>query len=226
MKRRAFSLVELLTVISIITIIMGLVVPAFTSMGRAQSLSTGAATVIDHLALARQTALASNRLVEVRFYKRRENPAFPADPVANPEQFRSVQTFVYDERLVQDAGAKPSMVLTAIPLDSLQNLPTNVIVMEEKEFSTLISPTAGPTSRAWKDEILPGQEGTVKYQAVRFKPTGGTDLPQNGTTDGTNDKWFLTVKLATDPAIGNKPAANYVTAMLDPLSGRVRTFRP
>ncbi len=214
MKRRGFSLIELLVVIAIITIIVGLIAPAFTSLSRAQSLTTGAASVVDQLNLARQTALARNRVVEVRFYLRRENPDFPADPTANPEKFRSLRTIIYD-----------GQVRSYSPLTAMQKLPSNVIVMDEREFSTLLFPfTDTAPAREWNEEQLPGGEGRVKYQYVRFKPGGGTDLHPNGTPDA--DRWFLTVKLGNDPPADSKPAHNYVTAMLDPVSGRVRTFRP
>ena len=214
MMRRAFTLIELLVVIVIISIIIGLIVPAFTTIGRAQSLTNGASMVVDQLAFARQTALARNRVVEVRFYKRRENPEMPDDPVANPLRFRAFRSVIYDGK-----------VLNASPLNAIQNLPTNVVIMEEQAFSTLIFPydDAVP-SRVWQEEATTGYNEKMKYQFVRFKPDGSTDLPPNGTAD--EDKWFLTVKLATDPITEKKPANNYVTAMVDPTSGRVRTFRP
>jgi hypothetical protein len=79
-------------------------------------------------------------------------------------------------------------------------------------------------ARNWGEETLPSGEGAVKYQFIRFKPGGGTDLGINGTSN--NDKWFLTIKSANSPVSAKRPADNYVTAMLDPVSGRVRTFRP
>ncbi|MEA3210001.1 MAG: hypothetical protein QOE70_3058 [Chthoniobacter sp.] len=214
MTRRAFSLIELLVVIVIISILVGLMVPAVLTMGRAQSLSSGAAAVVDQLTFARQTALARNRVVEVRFYRRRENPEMPDDPVINPVRFRALRTVIYDQK-----------VQTWSPLSTMQSLPTNVVIMEEQAFSTLMFPYEDLVpSRVWQEETISGYNEKLKYQFIRFKPSGSTDLPPDGTTDA--DKWFLTVKLANDPIVEKKPAYNYVTAMVEPVSGRVRTFRP
>ena len=65
----------------------------------------------------------------------------------------------------------------------------------------------------------------MSYQFIRFKPTGGTDLSITGTPAPV-DKWFLTLKSDNDVATSTRPANNYYTIMLDPVSGRARTYRP
>lgn len=211
MRSRAFSLVEILAVIAIITILVAVSVPAFKSLERAQSLTSGAASVIDELAFARQTALARNRIVEVRLYKRPLNPG----PVTatNPEQFRSFRTVIYDDQ-----------AQNFVPLGKLHHLPRGVVMTDKQEFSTLIYPYATPgPGRAYRKDTPAGAE-ELEYQCIRFKPAGETDLDRAGTPDG--DKWFLTFKLEKDPEINQKPAMNYVTVMLNPVSGKVRAYRP
>ena len=66
---RAFSLVELLVVVAVIAIVAGFAVPAVTTMLKGSQLTQGSQTVVDQIALARQTALSRNRSIEVRFYK-------------------------------------------------------------------------------------------------------------------------------------------------------------
>jgi uncharacterized protein (TIGR02596 family) len=213
-RRRAFSLIELLMVISIIAIIVALTVPAFNQIGRAQALAKGTSAVIDLLAFARQTALAQNRVVEVRFYRRRENPAQAEDPVANPSRFRACRAVIYDEK-----------VLTYRPLTALENLPVRIIVMDDRKFSTAIFPYKDTVpARPLQEEMLFGEKEPTKFQCIRFKPNGATDLNPMGTPD--QDKWSLTIKSDNDPVMAEKPAHNYATAMLEPVSGRVRIFRP
>lgn len=62
----AFTLVELLVVISIIAIMMALVVPAVTSLLASSNLSQGGRIVADQISLARQIASTRNCTTEVR----------------------------------------------------------------------------------------------------------------------------------------------------------------
>ena len=130
MKQRAFSLIELLVVMVIIGIIAMVTLPAFNNLGKAQALTSAGSSLLDQLALARQTAVAQNRVVEVRFYTRRENPAQAAG-TANAERFRSFRTMIYDEN-----------VLNAFAQTTMQDFPARVVLSEEKDYSTLIFPYA------------------------------------------------------------------------------------
>lgn len=209
MKRHAFTLIELLAVVAVIGIIAALVMPSVTSINRAQSITSGAASLIDELATARQTALAQNRVVEVRFYKRTENPGLEDGSTA---KFRSFNTVIYDEQ-----------VRTSRPLTAIQTLPARVVVLDDEQFSTLMRPyTSTVPPRTLRQETLP--EGKVDYQAIRFRPTGGTDLSPAGAPN--DDKWFLSVASENDAVVDGKPGRNFATLMLDPVAGRVRTFRP
>src|SRR6185503_15072318 len=60
--RAAFSLIELVTVIAIIGIILGIVVPAWSGMGRGKALVTAGNLVNDMADLARQHAMSRNTL--------------------------------------------------------------------------------------------------------------------------------------------------------------------
>jgi uncharacterized protein (TIGR02596 family) len=69
MKRRAFSLIELLTVMAIVAVMMLLLVPAFTSIGAAGKLKEAATGVLDQIEAARQQAAVSGSTVEIRLLK-------------------------------------------------------------------------------------------------------------------------------------------------------------
>jgi uncharacterized protein (TIGR02596 family) len=206
---RGFTLVELLTVVGIMILLMAMVIPAFNSVGRTSNLTNGANMVVDQLNLARQTALTQNRLVQVRFYKL---PG-PTDGT-NPTAYRAVRLFVYD----------PTGTV-ATPVSAVKYLPTGSIIVSGA-FSTLLGPSYPFTSLAptTGTENLPSFNNAT-YVAFQFRPSGGTSLDPNGVG---GDKWFLSFKLENDPVpAGNtRPAINFITALIDPVSGRVRVFRP
>jgi uncharacterized protein (TIGR02596 family) len=202
----AFTLIELIVVLAIIGILAVLIVPAFNSINRASNLTNSAALIVDQLTRARQEALSQNRVVEVRFYK------LPGE-VGSPPAYRAFRIFVYDES-----------VQFAAPLTAVLTLSPGVIVMDDQTFSTLLNTDSNKRTLNPATDTIPGRNDPVSYQAFRFRPSGGTDLDPNGAPGP--DKWFLTVKSEIDVQDGSFPAHNYVTATLDPVSGRMRIFRP
>lgn len=66
-KRSAFTLVELLVVVGIIATLLVLVVPAFTGLGRGQSMRSSVAQLRSTLALARQWSITRNEKTYVIF---------------------------------------------------------------------------------------------------------------------------------------------------------------
>ncbi len=216
MKQRAFSLVELLFVMAIMGIVAGLVLPAFNTVGKSQGLTNAGSALLDQLASARQAAISQNRVVEVRIYKRREDPTRALNVTSNPERFRSFRTMIRDE-----AGTN------AFVLQPMQELPARMVFSESQAFSTLIFPYTTPSrdyvTLLQKEDLSP-TEKNVPYQLIRFKPTGGTDLAASGPIP--NEKWFITIKSDNEVETATVPGKNYVTIMLDPVSGRVRTYRP
>jgi len=207
-RKSGFTLIELLAVVSIMALIIALVAPAFNSIGKASSLTNGANMVMDQMNLARQSALAQSRLVEMRFYYL---PG-PADGTT-ATAYRAVRTFVYDA-----TGSK------ATPMSGVKSLPSGIIMVSGSTFSTLLVAGQGGNAPTTGTENLPSMSN-VTYMAFQFRPSGSTNLNPNGASGG--DKWFVSFKTETDRAPNNtRPAVNFITAQLDPVSGRVRVFRP
>ena len=202
-RRAGFSLIEMLAVIAILVVLIGVLVPAFHSVGRASQLTNATAIVVDEFNLARQTALARNRIVEVRFYSLRHE-------LDSTRAYRAVRTLVADE---------DGKVM--LPLEPLKTFPIGIVALKDDQFSTLLSDTLRP-SQTTDTEDLPSAPATP-YKALRFRPTGGVEL-----TDYTssNDTWFLTLKNETDPNTSQRPANNFATIQVDPVTGRTRQFRP
>ena len=203
--RVAFTLIELMVVMTIIVILLVLAVPAFNSIGKASSLTNGATAVADELKLARQIATARNRKVTMRLYKLKGE-------VGATQEYRAVRLFMVDDKGVLSPAA------------SIKRLPPGIIMVSTDNFSTLLG-TSNPPPNGINTENLPDAPDTP-FKQIEFLPTGGTSLAQAGAQSGA-DKWFVTVKAETAPAgKAGMPAPNFVTVMLDPVTGRVRTFQP
>jgi len=71
-RRAGFSLIEVLTVTAIVGILMGIAVPALSSLTRSTDVGRTAHEVADLLQLARSHAQANNGLVEIGFHEDKE----------------------------------------------------------------------------------------------------------------------------------------------------------
>jgi uncharacterized protein (TIGR02596 family) len=158
MKSRAsaFSLLELLLVISIIAVLMTLATPAFNSISRGRKMDLAGASIADQIALARQVSISRNRAMEVRFYK--FTPALPGSTAG----YRALQVI----ELQDDGGEKP----VGRPV----KLPDQIIVSEDAAWSSLFAPGAAVD--------LPGTNvaglGAVSaIKSFQFRAGGRTSLP-------------------------------------------------
>jgi uncharacterized protein (TIGR02596 family) len=205
-KNPAFSLVEILVVISIVVIIAGLVAPAFSTMLRSSQLTRSADAITAHLSSARQNALAANRTMEVRFYSL-------ADPsiVANTKAVRGIQVF----RIEDNGNANPD--------GGVQWLTGAMLMDAGPTLSPLL---ASARSKSWTDTSpvdpktsLPGAGTDYDAFYFRFRPDGSTDLnPQ--------EQWFVTLHAESDGDNRSTLPANFATIQVDPVNGSLKLYRP
>lgn len=218
-----FTLVELLTVMAIISILAVLVGVAAKGINSGHNLTTAAAIVAAEMDRARQLAAAKNQPVELRFYKYKDESQAGAE-----EQFQAVQTF-----LVQPYGK-----LT--PVGKAEKFSAGFRLSTNTTFSSLLNPSLGEDrkERAAKDPASdtnssdvalpasagassPGNRFNYKYVSVRFRADGSSPLDKS-------IKWFVTIEDVQDasktpPTVAPKKSA---TIQLDPVNGAVRTLRP
>jgi uncharacterized protein (TIGR02596 family) len=208
----SFTLVEMLVVIAIISILAFLAIPSVMSLERSSDLTSGSNNLISQLSLSRDVAMARNCEVEFRFY---ELPDVSAPPNGPPTVFRAFQSFSLDENGLQ------TNAITKVVF-----LPDQVCMVNNNSVSTLLMTqnppyaVAGSVGAAPLGYYAPGSYG---YVAFHFKPDGSTDLNPNPTFSS----WHLSLANLHDPAqAGLGLPANFVTIQIDPVSGRVRYFRP
>lgn len=202
-RSRAFSLIELLAVIAIMGILAAIVVPSIRGVSSATELSVSAASIVDTLNLARQTALSANRPVEVRFY---EVPRSGDQTLA----YRAVGIY-----LIGESGPTPVGRLTF--------LRNNVVMADSDSFGTLLRglPTGQETLRS----IDPTGTKSFNYRTFTFRTDGSANLSRT-TTLGGGDTWHLMLYDKSRPLDGTTAPANHVTIQLLPDTGRTRTFQP
>jgi uncharacterized protein (TIGR02596 family) len=215
---RGFTLVELLVVIAMIALLATFAVPSIDSMIGANDINRSQQAVQDSLAFARQTAIARNRRVEVRFYK-----------LDHPESVGSDQTFCAMQAFLIDESNKVT------PVGRITRLPRSVLMNEVEANSTLIGKLSDKnfSDPSNDPKISLGSNGTsYTAKAFQFRPDGSTDLSP------PTDKWYVTIHATRsgladtfrdDRVGGNKatrPPLNFVTLQIDPVSGSVRSYRP
>ncbi len=234
-KRSAFSLVELLVVITVIGIIGAFAVPAVRSMLKGSGLSNGANMLMDEVALARQHALTKSRIVEFRIY-RFADPEAPGETLATPStgQFRGFQFFE-----VSDSGA-------IMPVGKFKRLPDGIMMNSGVgNFNSYTTATLSSllgesikfntnyvlnTALTEPDPELPrGVKKKYDYVSFRFMPDGTTSLSPTGraATASEGGKWFITLHHIADISKATTPnQLNFVTWMIDPVGGTSKLLRP
>jgi uncharacterized protein (TIGR02596 family) len=195
---RAFTLIELLLVITIMAVLLTLATLSLSHVVAGQHLSSSTMRFTNDLAFGAQLAARENRLIGVRFLKLPDE----SDP-DGAEQYRAWQ-FVARDRTTGKWR----------PLDEPRRLDASTIMMEHDIYSPLLHVTAIATP----DDV--DHEDTTP-PLFAFKPEGGTTLPKVTTAP----KWCVTLALASDlsRAPGQLPA-NFRTIVLNSHTGAITEY--
>ena len=229
-RKGAFSLIELLVVVSIIVLVMAIATPALTRTLQASKLTTAGDSLLGMISQAQQYANTYNLPVEIRFFKFNTELDLPGAR----QDYRAYMMFkVTTSALTQGAVLKENFV----PMGSLTRLPETITLVAEPTLSPLL-PTANSQSDT-KNGATPGYSGVsgATYNAIRFMPDGSYRLPGaavgvtsglstiNFSQDITQCHFTLASDAGTAITLANLPK-NFYTIQIDPFTGKARTYRP
>ena len=147
----AFSLIELLVVVAIFSIMVALVIPAFTQVRAAGVLTRGGQVLADQIALARQEASTTNRDMEVRI-------------VDVGGVYRAVQLWIRGEPATR-------------PIGRIEQLPDGVVFSSNTSLSPLLDPA--PASPIVSGTAVFGALGSRPYKGFRIRANGALDAAVN-----------------------------------------------
>jgi len=214
-RRRAFSLIELMLVLTVVALLMAFAAPNLFSLMSSSSLTAEGTLLRNQLTLGQQLAVSKSADVEVRFFRMADVEAARTDTA-----FRAFQMFQYDE----DGEMSP--------VSSFFRIKAPVAVSEK--YSTLLDPRQSGSGddlrfgfsspRSGMVEVPIGFGGSMEradYVAFRFRPDGSTDLPNRAE----GDTWYVTL-VQGEGASAEQSPDNYVCLQLNPYNGKVSEFRP
>jgi uncharacterized protein (TIGR02596 family) len=221
--RGGFTLVEMLVVLAIIAILATMALPSVRGMLGSMDLRGAANVVVAQMELARQTASTRNVQVEVRIYQ----DSNVLDPTAKASAYRIIAVVI---PALPNGTPADEFVSPGLPL------PGDIVFDQTttpNDYSTLLDPATLDTSGTPRSLATEAATAPAPFQ-LQKKPYMKFTYLANGTvnltnTSTTSSNWCLSIRslhamAATTPHPA--PAANFVTLLLDPTTGRARVYQP
>jgi len=223
---RAFTLIEMLVVVTIIVLLLAFSTPALTRTLQASRLTSTGDTLIGALSEAQQLAFTHNAPVEVRFF------AFAGemDSSGTNTSYRAYQLFKIS---VASSTSKGGTYTESVePVGNLVRIPEGVALIKDDELSPALM------GKGFTDVKQSGGTGGYSgtdaiYNALRFMPDGSCRKVDSASTGlaalsyQTLPISFMTLANDSGVAITMKTLPkNFFTIQVDPYTGKSRSYRP
>ncbi len=208
-----FSLVELLTVLTIISILSAATIPAMQSVLQSTKITQGGQILTEQINLARQIASARNTTVQVRLIKL--------------AQVQNAAATGYNA--VQLWGA-PSGSTQSVALGQMAILPAAVVISEDtSNYSKLL---ASGTGAVVTSSTMSVPAGTASYIYFSVMPSGV--IPVNNVTTAETTEMTGAYLSVVGSSYGSSSAApgavgapqNYLVVQMNPHTGSTLVYRP
>jgi len=220
--RHAFTLVEVLVVLAIISIIMFFTVPNLGGIIQGSKLTQAGDQLKYDLGLAQQTAVKDNQTVEVRFYQYKQPEQLGADTT---KTYTAYQMYSLIPDSTKPSDPKAPRILA--PIGKIKKLPTGVVMPANALWSTLIVDPTVANGTQDVPGLLPTEKKTVAtFRSFQINPDGTTNLETTGAK-----QWYVTLIDSNEinrsgGNLDNLAPDNYICIQVDPFNGGTRWFQP
>ncbi len=222
----AFTLVEMLTVVGIISLLVAIVAPALVDVVRSTRLNSSGDSLINRISLAQQSAVSLSSEVEIRFYRY-------VDSTSDRPQDNSFYSYQVVQSLpngTEKALSDPYFLESGIIISSQENLSPLMKTTTQQKSGDKGNFMFTPPGSSTGDDVT--------YASLRFYPDGGmrvltssassTDDAQTvaqAYTTPNFDSSFLIILESKDSQNSQVPQ-NYYCIQIDSYTGRTRVYRP
>jgi uncharacterized protein (TIGR02596 family) len=215
LRHRGFSLIELLVVISVVSLLMVLSAPSMSAAFKGSKLTQGGESLRNLISQGRQMALKNNAPVEVRIFK--------YDDVETPETtVHYMAARLYLMKLDLSTNSDPlTSKLKEEPAGNLLKLPAGIVISDDVAQSSLVNASRVLKGQATVKGLDPDvKETSVDYVGFQIRPDGSLNL-------ATNQRWFLTLYNREEIIKGQQTTpSDYVCLQVNPYTCDVRWYHP
>jgi Tfp pilus assembly protein FimT len=215
-KAAAFSLIELLLVMGVMTLLMGVAVPAVSSLAKGSQMNQALSDVAGMLEMARQHATAQNTYVWVAFND--EAASQGADEqvrvaVLVSKSGADLSTWGSDDTTA--SAASTQLIVKPRTFNQVKLSDATVFKSQITDLPAADASSLGAASFTIK---VPGRQNEIFTKAIQFTPTGEarTGSGMTGIVD-----------LGLQPTHGHAlNAQNVAVVRVNGLTGQTRIYRP